>query len=84
VLGPFPFHGGEGTLGEQVEAGGSTIRPEVPAEVGISTIVPQEPRGASPSAQEQGAISKWPHSDEVEQRSMGSPPKDIYCLTALR
>jgi len=87
VLGPFPFHGGEGSSGEPVEAGrtiglpqeptgagGSVVAPEVPVEAGSSAVVPQEPRGASPSAQEQGPGLKWPCSDKVEQRSGGSPP----------
>ena len=65
--GPFPFHGGEGTSGEPAEAGctvglpqestgagGSAAVPEMSAEEGGSAIVPQEPRGANPSAQEQG------------------------------
>ena len=86
--GPFPFHEGEGMSGEPVETGhtvgllqeptcmgGSVAALEVPVEVGSSAVVPQDPRGASPSAQEQGAGLKWPCSDEVEQRSEGSPPQ---------
>ena len=77
--------------------GSSDVAPKVPAEVGGSTIVPQEPRGAgrstdvrqemsevSPTAQEQGAGSKRPHSDEAEQGSGGSSPKRICRPTALR
>ena len=64
--------------------GGSTVVPEVPAKAGVSTVMPQEPRGASPSAQELGAGSKWPHFDEVERGSGGSAPKRICRLTALR
>lgn len=63
--GPFPFHGGKGTSGEPVEAGrtvslpqesigagSSAITPEMPSKVGGPTVMPQEPRGASPSTQE--------------------------------
>ena len=63
ALGPFPFHGGEGTSGELAEvgrtiglpqeptkAGGSTVVPEVPPEAGGSAVVPQEPSGAGRSA----------------------------------
>ena len=66
-LGPFPFHGGEGTSGEPVEmgytidlpqgptgVGSSTTTHEVPGEAGSSAIAPQDPRGVNPSAQEQG------------------------------
>ena len=64
---------------ESIGVGGSAIAPEVQAEAGGSAVVPQEPRGAgnvvdvpqelpgaSLSALEQGAGSKWPHSDDVE------------------
>ena len=94
--GPFPFHGGEGTSGEPAETGltvglpqepigvgGSASTPEVLAEVGGPAIVPQDPRGASPSAQEQGAGSKRPRLGEAEHRSGGSPPKRICRPTAL-
>ena len=96
-LGPFPLHGGEGTSRQSAEmgltiglpqepigAGGSAAAPEVPAEVGGSTVVPQELRGVSPSAQEQGVGLKQPCLDEVEQRLGGSPPKRIYHPTVLR
>ena len=65
--GPFLFHGGKGMSGELMEIGhtiglpqesiglgGPTARPEVPAEMGGSAIMPQDLRGASPSALEQG------------------------------
>ena len=97
ALGPFPSHGGEGmsreptkaghTIGlpqESTEAGGSTVAPKVLAEVGGTTVTPQEPRGASPSAQEQGAGLKQIRSDETEQRSGGSPPKRVCHPTVLR
>ena len=82
---------------ESIEAGGSAVALDVPAEAGGPTVVPQEPRGAgrstnvpqelpgaSPSAQEQGAGSKRPRSDEAERGSGRSPPKRICCPTALR
>ena len=63
--GPFPFHGGEGTSWEPVEAGcivglpqepievgGSVIMPEVPPEASGPVVAPQELPGVSPSAQE--------------------------------
>jgi len=91
------FHRGEGMSGEPTEAGrtvdlpqestgagGSAAMPEMSAEAGGSTIMPQESRGASPSAQEQGAGSKRPRSDEAEQRSGGLPPKRIYHPMASR
>ena len=61
--GPFPFHKGEGTSREPVEAGctvglpqestgagSSAATPKMPAEVGGSAAVPQESRGVSPFA----------------------------------
>ena len=94
---PFLFHGGEGIFREPAETGrtvglpqgptgvdGSAAAPEVLAEVGGSAVVPQEPRGASPSTQEQGAGLKRPRSDKAEQRSGGLPPKCICRLMALR
>ena len=63
ALGPFLFHGGEGTsmvpveavctVGlplEPIEASGSAFASEVPVEVGGSTVGPQAPRGAGRSA----------------------------------
>ena len=60
---PFPFHGREGTSGEPAKmartigppeepigADGSTAVLEVPAKVGGSVVVCQDPMGASPSA----------------------------------
>ena len=95
--GPFPFHRGEGTSGEPAKAGrtvgllqestgagSSAAAPEMSVEAGGSTIVPQESRGVSPSAQEQGASSKRPRPDEAEQRSGGSPTKRICHPTMLR
>ena len=49
------------------EAGSSAIMPQAPRGAGRSANVPRELLGASPSAQEQGAGSKWPHSDEAER-----------------
>ena len=69
---------------ESTEAGGSAAVPELLAVAGSSVVVPQDPRGASPSAQEQGAGSKRPRFDEAERESGGSPPKHIYRPTALR
>ena len=63
--------------------GGSAAAPEVPAEAGGSAVAPQDLRGGSPSAQEQGTGSKRPRPDEVEQRSGGSPPKCICRPMAL-
>ena len=54
---------------------GSAVASKVLAEVGSPAIAPQEPRGASPSTQEQGASSKWTHPDEAERGSGGSPPQ---------
>ena len=73
-----------GSPQEPTGAGSSTATPKVPAEAGGSTVLAQDPRGASPSAREQGAGSKWPHPNKVEQRSMGLPPKHICRPTALR
>ena len=47
-------------------AGSYAAVPEMSVEMGSSTITPQESRGASPSAQEQGAGLKWPRPNEVE------------------
>ena len=69
---------------ESIGAGGSVAVLEMLAEAGGSAVVPQESRGVSPSAQEQGAGLKRPCPDEVEQRSGGSPPKRIWHPTALR
>ena len=49
-----------------VEAGGSAVVPQEPRGAGHVVDVPQELPGASLSALEQGAGSKWPHSDDVE------------------
>ena len=65
-------------------AGGSAAPPDLSAEAGGTTTAPQESRGVSPSAQEQGAGLKRPCPDEVEQRSGGSHPKRICRPTALR
>ena len=94
---PFPFHRGEGTSGEPVEAGrtivlpqestgmgGSATAPEMSTEAGGSAITPQESRGASPFAQEQGAGSKRRRPNKAEQRSGVSPPKHIRRPTTLR
>ena len=41
-------------------------------------------KGSEPLCLGAGAGSKWPRSDEEEQRSGGLPPKHIYRPTALR
>ena len=87
ALGPFPFHGGEGTSGEPMEAGCTVVPPQKPIEVCGSTVTPEEPKGVgrsasvleelpgvSPSAQEQRAGSKQPRSDEAEHGSGVHPP----------
>ena len=86
----------EGTSRELVEVGrtvglpqesgasGSAIAPKMSMGVGGFAVVPQESRGVSPSTQEQGAGSKRPRPDEVDQRSGGSPPKRICRPMALR
>ena len=48
--GPFPFHGGEGTSREPVEAGRIVGLPQEPTEAGVSAVAPQEPRGPGSSA----------------------------------
>ena len=65
-------------------AGGSAAPPDLSAEAGGTTTAPQESRGVSPSTQEQGAGSKRPRPDEVDQRLRGSPPKHICRPMALR
>jgi len=88
MQGPYPFHvGGSesvrmaeagrtiGPSSEQVGVGGSAAALEVLIEGGDPIVAPLEAREASPSAQEQGAGSKWSRTDEAEQRPRGSSPK---------
>ena len=67
---------------EPVGAGGFVATPEEPMEGGGSVVVPWDAREASPSAREQGAVSKWPRPNEVEQGLGGSSPKHILHPTA--
>ena len=67
---------------EPVGVTGPDAASEAPAEGGGSTIMPQDAREASPSAQEQGAGSKRPCPNEVEQGPGGSSSKCIPCQKA--
>ena len=67
---------------EPARVSGSVVAPKVPTEEGGSVAAPLDAREASPSAREQGADSKRPCLDEVEQGPRGSSPKRIHCPAA--
>lgn len=88
VAGPFPFHEGEGTSQELMEAGRFIDAPQELTEMGHTADVPQELTGASRSAlsrpSEQREGSKHPCTDETEQGSGGLSPKCRCCPVAPR
>ena len=72
---PVEGGGSDAAPHEPTGAGGFATTLEVMAERGGSTAVPSETREVSLSTREQGAGSKWPYHDEVEQEAGCSSPK---------